>query len=67
MFGESAHDDVTLESIDFEWVKKTSKIQKLKKALYLLEQDGSFFTDLIKAVQDRMTEIDPKFIKKGTY
>jgi hypothetical protein len=31
------HDELTLEKIDFEWVKNETKIPRLKKALKLLE------------------------------
>jgi hypothetical protein len=66
MFGESSNNsEVTLESIDFDWVKTTTKISKLKRALFLLEQDGSFFTDLIRAVEERMAELDPKYTRRG--
>jgi hypothetical protein len=37
MEGAGAIDDVTLERIDFEWVKSATKIAKLKKAIKLLE------------------------------
>jgi len=39
MFGEP-EEEITLERIDFEWVKKTSKPKSLKKALKILEADG---------------------------
>ena len=65
MFGENAKDDLTLEKIDFEWVKATTKITRLKKALRLLELDGNYFTDLVKCVEARMAELDPKYLSKG--
>jgi hypothetical protein len=64
MFGE-AKDEVTLEKVDFEWVKSTTKIPRLKKALKLLEQDGGYFQDLMKAITDRMAELDPQYKQKG--
>ena len=47
MIGETGREEITLESIDFNWVQETKKISSLKKALYLLEQDGGYFTELI--------------------
>jgi hypothetical protein len=45
-------DDLTLEKIDFDWVKNQTKVAPLKKALKLLEMDGNYYTELIKAVED---------------
>jgi len=39
MFGVP-DEDVDLNKIDFEWVKKTDKPKLLKKALKILEADG---------------------------
>jgi len=36
MFGGS-NEELTLEKIDFDWVKNETKITRLKKALKLLE------------------------------
>lgn len=58
MLGET-RDEVTLDKIDFEWVKNETKVSRLKKALKLLEQDGGYFMDLMEAVKRRMIEIDP--------
>lgn len=33
--------DIDIYSIDFDWVKKTEKVTQLKKALKILEQDGT--------------------------
>lgn len=44
--------DLTLEKIDFEWVKSQTKIPPLKKALKLLEMDGNYYTELIKSIED---------------
>lgn len=56
-------DDLTLEKIDFEWVNSQTKVAPLKKALKLLELDGNYYTDLIKAVEDKLVSIDPKYAK----
>lgn len=44
--------EVTLEKIDFEWVAEQTKPQQLKKALKLLELDGNYYTELIRACED---------------
>ncbi|CAD8110823.1 unnamed protein product [Paramecium primaurelia] len=56
-------DDLTLEKIDFEWVNSQTKVGPLKKALKLLELDGNYYTDLIKAVEEKLVSIDPKYAK----
>ncbi|CAK62777.1 unnamed protein product (macronuclear) [Paramecium tetraurelia] len=56
-------DDLTLEKIDFEWVNSQTKVAPLKKALKLLELDGNYYTDLIKAVEEKLVSIDPKYTK----
>lgn len=35
-----ARDDLTLDKIDYTWVENCNKAKELKKALFLLEQDG---------------------------
>ncbi|KAM3143964.1 hypothetical protein pb186bvf_004015 [Paramecium bursaria] len=54
-------EEVTLEKIDFEWVKEQTKPGQLKKALKLIEQDGNYFVDLKRACEARLIEIDPKY------
>lgn len=56
-------DDLTLEKIDFEWVNSQTKVAPLKKALKLLELDGNYYTDLIKAVEEKLVSIDPKYAR----
>lgn len=56
----SAHiSDIKLETIDFEWIKTTTKISHLKRAIAIIEQDGNYYTELKDACYNRMTEIDP--------
>ena len=49
--GDNNTNDISLDKIDYEWVESTDKIVRLKKALKLLEQDGSYYVDLIKAIE----------------
>lgn len=39
-------EDIKLETVDFNWIKETTKISHLKRAIKLIEMDGNFFTDL---------------------
>jgi len=36
--------DIKLETIDFSWIKETTKLSHLKKAIALIEQDGNYYT-----------------------
>ena len=38
--GVDSLSDLTLDKIDFEWIKSCKKIKFLKKALRLIEEDG---------------------------
>lgn len=67
MFGDSTQNlevnllsDLTLDKVDFDWIKNAKKISHLKKALKLIEEDGDYYPDLKKQVIERITEIDPK-------
>lgn len=51
--------DIKLETIDFDWIKATTKISHLKRAIALIEQDGNYYTELKDACYARMTQIDP--------
>jgi len=53
-------EEITLESIDFEWVDKQTSVKQLKRALKILKDDGGYFQDLMNKIQDKMEEIDPK-------
>ena len=35
-------EDIDINMIDFEWVKKTTSVKSLKKALKILIEDGNF-------------------------
>ena len=38
--------DIKLETVDFEWIKNTSKLSHLKRAIALIEQDGDYYKEL---------------------
>ena len=46
--------DITIETIDFQWIKNTTKLSHLKRAIFLIEQDGNFYTELKDACYQRM-------------
>lgn len=52
--------DIKLEDIDFEKVKECDDKQVLKRYIKLLEDDGSYFSDLLLAVKERLREVAPK-------
>lgn len=52
-------EDVKLETVDFNWIKETTKISHLKRAIRLIEMDGNFFTELKEACYERIAELDP--------
>ena len=52
--------ELQLDDISFEWIQKTKKIQHLVKARRLIEEDGNYFQELKKAVEERIVEQDPK-------
>jgi hypothetical protein len=51
--------DIKLETVDFDWIRATTKISHLKRAIALIQQDGNYYTELKDACYARMTEIDP--------
>jgi hypothetical protein len=54
-------EDVTINQIDYKWVDCTDDSKKLRKALKLLKEDGGFFPDLEKYIEDKLIKIDKKF------
>ena len=39
----TALEDIKIETIDFNWIKETTKISHLKRAIRLIEADGDYF------------------------
>jgi hypothetical protein len=54
-------DELNLNQVDFAWVDKTDDSKKLKKALKLLKEDGGFFPDLEKYIEEKLVKVDKKF------
>lgn len=42
----TALEDIKLEMIDFEWIKSTTKISHLKRAIKIIELDGDYYKEL---------------------
>ena len=64
-FNPSESEDIDINKIDFEWVKKTTKPKLLKKALKILEADGNlliilgnYFVELQKEIENKLMEVD---------
>lgn len=53
--------ELKLEHIDFNWVENTDDIKQLKKGLKLLKDDGGFFLELEKAIEEKLKNLDKKF------
>ena len=54
-------DDLNLNEIDFKWVEETDDAKLLKKALKMLKDDGGYFPDLEKSIEDKLLTLDKKF------
>lgn len=52
--------DIKLEDIGFEEVKDCTDKEVVKRYLKLLEDDGSYFHDLIRVCKDKLLELCPK-------
>ena len=53
--------ELKLEHIDYKWVEETDDAKQLKKALRLLKDDGGFFIELEKAIEEKLKNLDKKF------
>ena len=56
-------ENLTLNSISYEWLEKTNNPKFLKKALRLLKEDGGYFPDLEKAIDKKLQTLDLKYKK----
>ena len=56
-------ENLTLNSISYEWLEKTNEPKLLKKAIKLLKEDGGYFPDLEKAIDDKLQTLDLKYKK----
>jgi hypothetical protein len=50
----TTYDDITIERIDFEWIKQCDKVNYLRKAIKVIETDGDYYGDLKDACYRRM-------------
>ena len=56
-------DKLDLNTITYEWLDKTNDPKLLKKALRLLKEDGSYFPDLEKSIDEKLQTLDLKYKK----
>ena len=56
-------DQLTLNMVSYEWIDKTNNPKMLKRALKLLKDDGNFFPDLSRAIDEKLQTIDLKYKK----
>jgi len=56
-------DKLDLNSISYEWLEKTNDPKLLKKALRLLKDDGGYFPDLEKSIDEKLQTLDLKYKK----
>lgn len=52
--------EVKLEDIDFDRVKECKNYKVIKTYIKLLEDDGSYFEDLLRACKSKLLELNPK-------
>lgn len=52
--------EIKLEDVDFDKVKECGDKHVLKRYIQLIEDDGSYFTDLLKACKDKLLQVSPK-------
>jgi len=53
--------ELKIEQVDYKWVENTDDAKLLKKGLKLLKDDGSYFPDLEKAIEEKLKNLDKKF------
>ena len=56
-------DKLDINMISYEWLEKTSEPKLLKKAIRLLKEDGGYFPDLEKAIDEKLKTVDLKYKK----
>jgi tetratricopeptide (TPR) repeat protein len=56
-------ENLTLNSISYEWLEKTNNLKLLKKAIRLLKEDGGYFPDLENAIDQKLQTLDLKYKK----
>ena len=56
-------ENLTLNSISYEWLEKTNNPKLLKRAIRLLKEDGGYFPDLENAIDQKLQTLDLKYKK----
>ena len=59
----SEYDKLDLNAISYEWLEKTNDPKLLRKALRLLKEDGGYFPDLEKSIDEKLQTLDLKYKK----
>ena len=59
----SEYDKLDLNAISYEWLEKTSDPKLLRKALRLLKEDGGYFPDLERSIDEKLQTLDLKYKK----
>ena len=59
----SEYDKLDLNTISYEWLEKTNDPKLLRKALRLLKEDGGYFPDLEKTIDEKLQTLDLKYKK----
>ena len=42
----TALEDIKIDKIDFDWIKNTTKISHLKRAIRVIQLDGDYYKEL---------------------
>jgi tetratricopeptide (TPR) repeat protein len=50
-------EELTLDLISFEWIKKTESVKSLKKAIQILEEDGDHFKELKREILNKIQRL----------
>lgn len=54
-------DNLSLNEIDYTFVDKCDDVKTLKKALKMLKDDGGYFPDLERYIEEKLSKLDKKF------
>jgi hypothetical protein len=54
-------DNLNINQIDFKWVDETDDAKLLKKAIKMLKDDGGYFLELEKYIEEKLAKLDKKF------
>ena len=61
---QAVFDKLDINMISYEWLDKTTNPKLLKKALQLLKEDGNYFPELSKAIDDKLFDMFYSHIQK---